>query len=780
MIDGEHRLWYDAPADDWLAALPLGDGKLAAMIFGGVARQRIQVNHGSAWSGSPRSAGRTLDHDQPPGTAVVAEIREALTAGDHARAEAAAIRLQDGDSQSYLPFVDLSLEQDGVGEALTYRRELDLSTATHSELIETTRGSVRRTAYVAADPSVLVLVVESDLPTGLRLGVDSPLRLIKTAGEPGVITADLQLPSDVDLRRDSIGWDDDPTAALRGAVAVAWRHDGAEVSESETLRATGVRRCVIMVTATTGHPGLAALAAGRTELNGPEDCRRDALDRLRRARAAGPDTLQESNLAAFVPLYTRVALQLSGAGSAEPTDRRLLRANQDPRGAIAADPGLAELLFNYGRYLLISSSRPGGHPANLQGIWNDRLPAPWRSNYTININLQMNYWSAEATGLTECLEPLYDLIDVLRRNGAGTARDKYGLPGWLAHHNTDGWGYTAMPGAGIGQPRWSMWPLAGFWLVRHLTERLTYRWDESFARERVWPALHGAAEFGLAWLIDGPDGTLGTAPSTSPENAFLINGESYGVGSSSTMDLTMISETLRHLVELADRLGRADDPVVRAAAAAADRIPAPAPGRDGLIREWLADPEQSEPHHRHVSHLYFLYPGDHDGDPDRTAAAAASLDARGDESTGWSLAWKLALRARLGQPTKVSDLLRLVFRDMTTDRGGQSGGLYPNLFAAHPPYQIDGNFGYVAGLLESLLQSHSGELILLPALPPELSAGSLSRVRARGGLTVSLRWRDGALAEASVIADTDRELVVRWPEDSTRLTLRAGTESSVL
>ncbi len=787
MIDGEHRLWYDAPATDWLAALPLGDGKLAAMIFGGVERQRIQLNHGAAWSGSPRSAGRAVDHgpadradDQPSGATVITELRAALAAGDHAAAEAAAIRLQDGDSQSFLPFVDLTLEQAGVREPQTYRRDLDLSTATHTELIETEQGSVRRTSFVAADPSVLVLVVESDFPTELRLSLDSPLRVIGTDRESAMITAGLQAPSDVDLRRNTISWDDDPTAALRAAVVVGWQHDGTEAETgTATLQATGVRRCVIMLTAAPGHPGLTALAAGDSDLIALDDCRRDARERLQRAMSAGPDALHSSNLDAFVPLYSRVALRLSGGTPDEPTDRRLLHANQDPRGAVAAHPGLAELLFNYGRYLLISSSRPGGHPANLQGIWNERLPAPWRSNYTININLQMNYWSAEATGLTECLEPLYDLIDVLRRHGTTTARDKYGLPGWLAHHNTDGWGYTAMPGAGIGQPRWSMWPMAGFWLVQHLTERLRYRWDEGFARDRVWPALHGAAEFGLGWLIEQPDGTLGTAPATSPENAFLINGTAHGVGTSSTMDLTLISETLRHLVELAERLARSADPVVQAAAAAVDRIPAPASGRDGLIREWLDDPEQAEPHHRHVSHLYFLYPGDHDGDAARTAAAAASLDARGDESTGWSLAWKLALRARLGQPAKVSDLLRLVFRDMTTDRGGQSGGLYPNLFAAHPPYQIDGNFGYVAGLLESLLQSHTDELSLLPALPPDLPTGSLSRVRARGGLTVSLRWSDGALAAVSVLADADRELVVRWPGGSTRLSLRAGTETTV-
>ncbi len=796
MIDGEHRLWYDSAADDWLQALPLGDGKLGAMIFGGVDRQRIQLNHGSAWSGSPLSADRPLDHepgqdhpeDRGSGATVVTDLRQRLAAGDHDAAEAAAVRLQDPDSQSFLPFADLLLEQHGTGTATAYRRELDLATATHTESITTTEGRLSRRSFIAADPSVLVIMIESDAPTDLALGIGTPLRLLGTRRDDSMITAELQLPSDVDLRRDTIDWDDDPAAALRAGLVVGWQHDGVETSAAAageaTLRATGVRRCVIMVTAATGHPGLAALAAGRTELTGPDEVRRDAQDRLRQALSIGPEALHSSHLEDFGRLYSRVALRLTDRSAEDPTDRRLTRANQDPRGAVAADPGLAELLFNYGRYLLISSSRPGGHPANLQGIWNERLPAPWRSNYTININLQMNYWSAEATGLTECLEPLYDLIDVLRHRGVATARDKYGLTGWLAHHNTDGWGYTAMPGAGIGRPCWSMWPLAGFWLIQHLIERLQHRWDDAFARDRVWPALHGATEFALGWLIEEPSGTLGTAPSTSPENSYLIKDTAYGVGTSSTMDLTLISTTFRHLITLAERLGRSDDPVVRSAAAALDRIPGPARGRDGLITEWRDDPEQAEPHHRHVSHLYFLYPGDHDGETDDAAAdlavgASASLDARGDESTGWSLAWKLALRARLGQPAKVSDLLRLVFRDMTTDRGGQSGGLYPNLFAAHPPYQIDGNFGYVAGLLESLVQSHTADLRLLPALPAELPTGLLSRIRARGGLTVSLRWDGGALTAATVTADTDRDLTVRWPGGHRSLSLRAGQETTV-
>jgi alpha-L-fucosidase 2 len=459
------------------------------------------------------------------------------------------------------------------------------------------------------------------------------------------------------------------------------------------------------------------------------------------------------------------------------------------------------LLFNYGRYLLISSSRPGGTPANLQGIWNEKLIAPWSSNFTTNINLQMNYWGAETTALAECVEPLFGLVDALQRTGAATAREYYGARGWAVHHNSDVWGYSRPVGHGRHSPEWSYWPMAGAWLVRHLWEHLQFGGDQGFALHRAWPAIRGQAEFLLDLLVRFPDGSLGTSPSTSPENSFsvpsdsAINPASQQLGdrpggaraataTSSTMDLTLCRDVFTMLIELAKSLGKQEDAVVQEAKAALPRLPKPSPGRNGRLREWLEDPPEWEEHHRHVSHLYLAFPGDYPLDPELEEAVRASLDGRGDDSTGWSLAWKTALRARLKQPEKVGDLLRLFFRKVSYKAAkgqgvDQHGGLYPNLFAAHPPFQIDGNLGYVGALAESLVQSHRGEIELLPALPAELADGEVSGLRARPGVAVSMTWTDGLLDKASFTSPTARTIRVRYRSNVQEVRLEADREEAV-
>ncbi len=792
MTSVEQTLNHDRPAAVWLEAFPLGNGVLGAMVFGGSTTQRFQLNDGRAWSGSP-----TSEHIDPldPQTSqrLLSEIRAHLAAGRHAEAAQASLGLQHRHSQSYLPYGDLELQVSGHGEPTGYSRALDLSTGIHSEHYRVGDDSVTWTSFVAEDPGVLVVTLETTLAAGLDLtaGLTSPLRVLERLGASGESSVRLQLPADVFPPHDlaTVAYSDDPSSSLQGALAMVWQHDGQESSSvaDGSLRATGVRSLVLYLgTQTT----LAALGAA------PEGDSRTALttvkDRLAAATARGVSSLHQDKIAVHGELYARVQLRLGSStdDSTSPDSavgssaHRLLQANAHSGGALVADPGLAELLFNYGRYLLISSSRPGGAPANLQGIWNHEIPAPWSSNYTININLEMNYWAAEALGLQECLEPLFTFIDVLRANGAQTASRLYGAKGWVAHHNADVWGYSQPVGHGRAQPKWAMWPMAGFWLAQHLWDHVCFGAPgderiEEFVRERAWPAIRGAAEFGLDWMVEQPDGTLGTSPSTSPENAFLVEGHPFDIGVSSTMDLALLSETFRHVGALAERLDLADDPVAVAAAAALPRIPVPSIGRGGQIREWLADDPQAEPQHRHMSHMYFIHPGAAEVTEEQAAGARATLDARGDESTGWSLSWKLALRSRLRQPEKVSDLLRLVFRDMTTDRGGQSGGLYANFFAAHPPYQIDGNFGYVAGLTEALLQSHAGEIVLLPALPAELADGEVNGLRARGGVSTRMRWRSGVLEAAELLSPVAQRVRVRYAERSWELQLWAGEPQAV-
>ena len=730
--DDTQMLWYDSPATVFTEALPLGNGRLGAMCFGGLGVDVIRINDDTAWSGSVASELSVPPQSAEDNLRALQRARERIGAHDYGAAEAELAGLTQSHTQAYLPFADLIIEIDGPAGVRNYRRSLDLRTATHEHGYETDDGRVDQRIFVSAAHGALVVDLRITAPAGVtaRVRLASRLRVEETRQSAGEHGLTLRLPCDVAPTHadppTGARYSDDPEQSLQGAVVVLWKHDGIDelpLDGAAGLAATGVRRVQLYLATATTFTGVGLPAQGTAD-----DAYRRAAHAASAARAAA-GVLWREHRAAHAELYARVSLDLglpAPAGTAAlPTDQRVLRT---PR-----DPALAALLFNYGRYLLISSSRPGSLAGTLQGIWNESMTPPWSSNYTVNINTQMNYWAAESTALAECHEPFFDLVEALARNGRDTAKRVYGLTGWVTHHNTDAWAFTA-PVA--GDPAWSFWPMAPAWLVRHFWEHLRHGGDPGFASGRAWPVVKGACEFILGWLVRQSDGTLGTVPSTSPENHFTApDGTTAAAARSSTADIVMI----RGLFEVAVAVGGGDPLVQRVSAALADLPPVPL-SETGSVQEW-ADPfALPEPLHRHVSPLYFAYPGDTPLSPALAVAVSRTLDERGDDSAGWSLVWKIALRARLGEAAAVERLLPLVFRPAGSVEGPWAGGLYPNMFAAHPPFQIDGNLGFVAAVVECLVHSHADRIDLIPAVPPSWSAGSVAGLVVRPGVLLDLAW----------------------------------------
>jgi alpha-L-fucosidase 2 len=454
-------------------------------------------------------------------------------------------------------------------------------------------------------------------------------------------------------------------------------------------------------------------------------------------------------------LFRRVDLRLGES----PEGARLVPTDERVRKFGADDPGLVVLHFQYGRYLLIASSRPGTQPPNLQGIWNDELRAPWSSNYTTNINAQMNMWPAEVTNLPECHTPLFDLIEGLAANGRRTARVNYGCRGWVAHHNTDVWRQSAPVGAyGDGDSTWALWPMSGPWLCQHLWQHFEFGRDEAFLRDKAYPLMKGAAEFCLDFLVDDGHGHLVTAPSTSPENVFITPDDQRGaVSMASTMDLELIHDLFTHCIKASEIL-KVDESFRHRLEGALDKLLPLQIGPDGRLQEWFRPFKEAEVHHRHLSHLWGLYPGNQIDrqTPELLAAARKSLEVRSDEGTGWSSGWKISLWARLGDGDHAFALIRRTLRL-------GAGGVYANLFGSHPPFQMDGNFAFPAGISEMLVQSHAadGEIHLLPALPRAWPGGSVEGLRARGGFVVGLTWNEGKLVSATIDSKLGRKVTIR-------------------
>jgi alpha-L-fucosidase 2 len=772
---GMHRLFYDRPADTWLEASPLGNGRIGAMCFGGIGRDRIGLNDETLWSGSPRTARLLSAPLGATGAEAVQVVREAMRAGDTRRAHELAGGFHSGYGQAYLPMGDLLLEVRLSGttpaDVAQYRRELDLDAATATAEYEFGGVVVRQETFVSAPADVLVVRMTASEPVlGLtcRLTSQLPSQAHAVADGLGLL---LQAPADVaPPHRDvpePIRYSEGPDRGMAAAIALRAASDGQIRSRETELTVEDATEVTLILSTGTGYAG-PSISPTRSAA----ECWAAADQTVLAARDRAYDELLDDHREDHRRLFRRSSLELDGPvdQSDLPTDVRVVRAVD------AEDPTLAALLFNYGRYLMIAGSRSGGLPTNLQGIWNDILRPPWSSNYTVNINTEMNYWPAETTNLSQCHKPLLRYIGRLAEAGRTTAKELYGCGGWTAHHNADAWCWSYPV---EGDPRWSNWPMAGAWLARHLWDHYEFTGDLEFLAE-AWPVLRGAAEFCLDWLVEMPNGTLGTAPSTSPENDYIADdGQPASVTWSATMDLALIADLFERCAQTAEVLDLID-PLVERFALARKRIPEPVVGSRGQLQEWAADLPEEDPHHRHMSHLVGLHPGDAitpDSTPVLAAAAARTLDLRGDEATGWSLAWKINLRARLRDAEGAHRLVRAFLKpadDSARGRPGSGAGVYPNLFCAHPPFQIDGNFGATAGIAEMLLQSHTGAIELLPALPAEWPSGRVTGLRARGGVTVDIAWSPGG-TEVALTGDRDQERVVRHGDERITVRLAAGT-----